>query len=331
MIIQTQAYARAGVIGNPSDGYFGKTIACIIKNFSARVILYESPELRIELHSKDHSVFNSMKDLVSDVQFSGYYGGIRLIKATIKRFYEYTLAAGIRLPERNFTIRYDTTIPLRVGLAGSSGIVTATLRALMRYYDVAIPQVQQPSLILSVETDELGIAAGLQDRVAQVYEGAVYMDFNREHMDEHGYGIYESLDYSQLPQLFVAYREELSEGTEVFHNNIRERWQRGEPEVRSAMQTFAELTEEFRAAMSAGDSRAMMHLMNRNFDTRASIYQISAQNWQLINTARNLGAPAKFCGSGGAIIGMYDDDTQLEKLRTAYREIGADVVVPEIA
>ena len=43
MIIQTRAYARAGLIGNPSDGYFGKTISFILKNFSARVTLYESP------------------------------------------------------------------------------------------------------------------------------------------------------------------------------------------------------------------------------------------------------------------------------------------------
>ena len=331
MIIESQAYARAGVIGNPSDGYYGKTIACIVKNFSARVLLYESPELKIELHSKDHSVFGSIKELVNDVQFSGYYGGIRLIKATIKRFYEYTQANNIDLPERNFTIRYDTTIPLRVGLAGSSGIATATLRALMQFYEVTIPKMQQPSLILSVETEELGIAAGLQDRVAQVYEGAVFMDFNRDYMEEHGYGKYEALDYTQLPPLFVAYREELSEGTEVFHNNIRERWQRGEAEVRTAMQTFAELTEEFRDAMASEDTKAMAHIINRNFDTRAGIFQISAENWQLVNTARNLGAPAKFCGSGGAIIGMYDDEAQVKKLRKAYREIGAELILPEIA
>ena len=45
-----------------------------------------------------------------------------------------------------------------------------------------IPLHVQPSLVLSVETDELGIVAGLQDRVIQVYEGLVYMDFAREVM-----------------------------------------------------------------------------------------------------------------------------------------------------
>ena len=330
MIITSHAYARAGIIGNPSDGYFGKTIACIVKNFSADITLYESPDLQIELHSRDHSVFKSMKDLVSDVQFSGYYGGIRLIKAAIKRFYDYTRENGITLPDRNFTIRYDSTIPLRVGLAGSSGIVTATMRALMRFYEVEIPVVQQPSLVLSVETEELGIAAGLQDRVAQVYEGVVYMDFNREYMEEHGYGMYEQLDANCIQDFFIAYQEELSEGTEVFHNNIRERWQRGDQDVRAAMRTFSELTEAFRVALMDGDRKTMARLMNKNFDTRAGIYHVSSRNWQLINTARNLRAPAKFCGSGGAVIGMYTNQAHLDQLKEAYRGIGANVIVPEI-
>ena len=36
MIIAAHAYARAGLVGNPSDGYFGKTISFIIRNFAAR-------------------------------------------------------------------------------------------------------------------------------------------------------------------------------------------------------------------------------------------------------------------------------------------------------
>ena len=47
MIIRTQSYARAGLIGNPSDGYFGKTISFIVRNYVAEVELWESPELEI--------------------------------------------------------------------------------------------------------------------------------------------------------------------------------------------------------------------------------------------------------------------------------------------
>ena len=43
VIIHSKSYPRAGLIGNPSDGYFGKTIAFIVRNFEAEVILYETP------------------------------------------------------------------------------------------------------------------------------------------------------------------------------------------------------------------------------------------------------------------------------------------------
>ena len=45
MIIEQRAYARAGLLGNPSDGYYGKTISITVKNFGAHITLYESPEL----------------------------------------------------------------------------------------------------------------------------------------------------------------------------------------------------------------------------------------------------------------------------------------------
>ena len=61
MIIYQEAHARAGLIGNPSDGYFGKTISAILRNFSAKVTLFESPELRIETSARDELVFSSMK------------------------------------------------------------------------------------------------------------------------------------------------------------------------------------------------------------------------------------------------------------------------------
>ncbi|MFN2350383.1 MAG: mevalonate kinase, partial [Kiritimatiellia bacterium] len=208
MIINACAYPRAGLVGNPSDGYFGKTIAFVFSNFRAEVTLYESPELEILPNTRDHSRFNSIDHLAEDVRLCGYYGGIRLLKATVKRFYDYCREHKIRLPRQNFTIRYHSDIPSQVGLAGSSAIITACLRALMAFFDVPIPLPLQPNLILSVETKELGIAAGLQDRVVQAYEGLVYMDFNRHHMEARGFGTYENLDFAGLPPIYIAYRDD---------------------------------------------------------------------------------------------------------------------------
>ena len=75
-----------------------------------------------------------------DVERNGYYGALRLVKASIKRFYDYCIEHKIELPNENFTLRYETDVPRGVGMAGSSAIIVATFRALMRFYNVEIPQ-----------------------------------------------------------------------------------------------------------------------------------------------------------------------------------------------
>jgi len=101
MIIEEVAYARAGLVGNPSDGYYGKTISIILRNFMAKVSLYESPQFELIPSFEDRMKFGSMQDLVDDVARLGYYGGVRLVKATIKKFAEYCDQHGIRLSDRN--------------------------------------------------------------------------------------------------------------------------------------------------------------------------------------------------------------------------------------
>src|SRR5687767_1673028 len=176
MIITSHAFARAGLIGNPSDGYFGKTISFVIRNFSAKVRIWESPHFEIIPGSGDLANFSSVREFLRDQTLHGYYGGMRLIKAAIKRFDDYCHKNNIELDlSRSFTVSYESDIPRLVGLSGSSAITVATLRALMKFYDVHIPKEVLPSLALAVEREELGIQAGLQDRVIQVYEGMVYM------------------------------------------------------------------------------------------------------------------------------------------------------------
>ncbi len=201
MIIETQAYARAGLLGNPSDGYFGKTISITVGNFGAHVSLYQTPELHIEPQNQDRNIYRNIYDLVESVSLVGYYGADRLIKAAIKKFSEYCDENNIKLNSKNFTIRYHSSIPRQVGLAGSSAIITAALRALMKFYKVKIPLEILPNIVLSAEVDELGINAGLQDRVIQVYEGCVFMNFDRNIMGSKGHGQYERIDPGLLPKL----------------------------------------------------------------------------------------------------------------------------------
>ncbi|MFC1562785.1 mevalonate kinase, partial [candidate division KSB1 bacterium] len=330
MIINTSAYSRAGLIGNPSDGYYGKTISIIVKNFNAEITLYESPNINIIPNEMDISTFRSIDELISDVRKSGYYGGVRLIKATIKRFGEHCEKYGINLEKKNFTIEYKTNIPRLVGLAGSSAIITSTLRALMKFYNVEIPKPIQANLILSVESKELGITAGLQDRVQQVYEGIVYMDFNKKIMEKQGYGLYEPLDPNLLPPLYIAYKTKLSEVSSITHSNIKDRFNRGNKDVINAMKTFADIAEEAKKCILKKNHNKLGELINKNFDLRTKIFPINSANKEMVQCARNCGASAKFTGSGGSIIGIFKNEKMYNKLKNELKKIDAVIFKPKI-
>lgn len=330
LIIHKYSYPRAALVGNPSDGYFGKTIAFLFRNFRAEVILYETPELEILPQERDGSVFPSLKGLCDDVRLYGYYGGLRLLKAAIKRFYEYCTETGHPVHDRNFTIRYHTNIPNRLGLAGSSAIITACMKALMTFYDIDIPRPLLANLVLSVEKDELGIGAGLQDRVAQAFETPVFMDFDQAIMERQGYGAYQAFGAQLLPPLYIAYRTDLSEGSEVVHNNLRERYNLGDKVVHDAIGRWAALTQEVMRELESGKPENIGSLLNANFDLRKSIMKLSKENVNMVEMARSVGASAKFTGSGGAIIGTYTDEKMFRKLVEAMKNEPIEVIKPQI-
>jgi glucuronokinase len=330
MRVEGRAYARAGLLGNPSDGYFGKIIAVSVKNFSAEVALEESDALRILTPEYDGNTFDSLQDLVDGVSLYGYYGGVRLVKAGIKRFYQHCQDREIRLADRNFSLTYSSTIPRQLGLGGSSAIITAVMRALTAFYDVEIPQPILPTLILEAERDELGINAGFMDRVIQVYEGCVFMDLDREIVQAQGFGRYERLDPRSLPPLYLAYKPDLGKVSGRVLNPIREGFERGDPVVLEALHRLAALAEEGKEALLRRDLGRLRALMDENFDLRSRIMPISEENLSLIRAARACGASAKFAGSGGSLIGLYEDERMFADLSRALGEQQALVIKPVV-
>jgi glucuronokinase len=328
-MIEKRTYARVGLMGNPSDGFYGKTISACITNFHAKVTLAESQRLKIKPHiMHDPTEFSGLRELEETSNRDGYYGGIRLIYATCKRFSEYCRENGITPDDRNFTIEYDTSIPRQVGLGGSSAIVVSLLKALMDFYgltDESITLETQPNLVLSVETKELGLKAGLQDRVVQTYGGTVFMDFDKSVMDRLGHGVYERMDPGILPDLFVAYMDWSGKDSGKMHNEVRFRFDRGDEEILDAMKTFAGYATEAKNALAVRDYERLGMLMDKNFSLRRKIYGddiIGKRNLLMVDIARSLGAPAKFSGSGGAVIGIYKNEDQFQRLKASYLRQG---------
>src|SRR3954471_14447039 len=331
MIITSHAFARAGLIGNPSDGYYGKNISFVVRNFRARVHLWESPHFEIVPSDGDFARFASVRELLRDQRLHGYYGAMRVIKASIKRFVDYCSTCSIEVNQgKSFTVSLESDIPRLVGLSGSSAITVAMFRALMAFYHVEIPDEILPSLALSVEREELGIAAGLQDRVIQTYEVMFYMDFDKELLTTRGHGIYEPIRPPHLPPLYIAYDPERAEVSDIPHRNLRQLYDQGDKSVHAAMQRYREITDIARKALMSGDWETLGKVMNENFDLRRTIMNVAPENLKMVEVARSVGCPAKFAGSGGAIIGLYKDGKQYQQLSDALAALRCTVLRPII-
>jgi len=89
---------------------------------------------------------------------------------------------------------------------------------------------------------------------------------------------------------------------------------------------------QMKNAFVSGDLEIIPELINRNFDLRSEVCggSISAKNRRMIKLAREVGASAKFTGSGGAIIGSYEDEAMFEKLKNTLKEFSVDVIKPQI-
>lgn len=327
-IVRARAPARVALLGNPSDGYGGATLAVAVQDFAAQVTVYEWPELEVLPAAGDRCRHPSLAALVDDVRAHGYEGGLRLVKAAIVRFARWCEEHAVALQHTTFAVRYASTVPRGVGLGGSSAIVVATLRALCAFHAVTIPPAVLPDLALAAETQELGLAAGLQDRVVQSYEGLVAMDFAPELVARDGHGRYERLDPALLPPLFLAHRAEAAQPSQVVHADLRARHEAGEAAVVEGMAAIAALAGEGRAALERGDHRALGELMGANVAGRVALYDPDPLHLAMVEIAQACGTSANFAGSGGAVVGPCPDEATFAALREAYAREGCAVLWP---
>lgn len=328
--VTSRSFPRAGFLGNPSDGYYGKTLSFAFADYCVDLKLTESDVMRFVPGEVDDATFESPAMLVRDIRLYGYYGGIRMLKAVAKLFFEYCFDHGIHLPEQNFTAEYRTNIPRLVGLSGSSAICSAMLKALMKFYQVEIPLEYTPTICLEAEKLELGINCGFQDRVIQMYGGVVFMDFNKDFVQANNRGIYEPLDPALMPKLYVAFDPNRAEESGKVHRKVKRLFEEKKPDIIAAMSEFAEIAQKGRDALVSGQIEKIPAFVNANFDLRDRIFNVAEENRRMVMTARSAGASAKFAGSGGAIVGTYEDEAQYRRLSDALSTIGCTTLKPVI-
>jgi glucuronokinase len=279
------AHARAALAGNPSDGFGGAVLACCIGELRA----WASAERATEAKSDPPS---------------------ELVDAAIARFGRGPCA-----------VRWGTDVPREVGLGGSSAIVTAAVRALCALHGQALAAGELAEMVLAVEVEDLGIAAGPQDRYAQAHGGLLLMDFAgpEPHV--------ERLDPALLPPLYLAWRADAAETSHVVHGGLRER--AAEPAVRHAMARLAGHARAARDALLAGDRAAFAAALDASFDEREALLALDPRHVAMVHAAREAGASANYAGSGGAIVGTLPAAGR-EPVARALNSLGCEMIAPGI-
>ena len=233
-----------------------------------------------------------------------------LVEATMRRFSSELDAAALTT-----AVRWRTSIPRGVGLGGSSAIVIAVLRALCALHGTALDPARMAELALAVETEDLGIAAGPQDRVAQAYGGLVFMEFGDG-------GAYEQLASALLPPLVVAWRADAAQDSGDVHAALRTRLKAGDATVVAGMKELAELARGARAALIAGDREGLARAVDGSFDVRRRLVPLDPRHVELLERARALGAGANYTGSGGAVVAVCRDRAHAGEVARALAELG---------
>lgn len=256
--------ARAAFAGNPSDGFGGAVVAAPLPSLCAAASFRtgEQPDRT------------------------------PIVVATVTAF---DARFGTRSHGR---VRWSTSIPTSVGLAGSSAIVIAAIRALAAHHEVEVEPLDLARLALDVEVSGMGIAAGLQDRITQAFATTMFMDFRT---DEH------TAVAARIPaDAFVAYCRE-AESSGVVHHRLRERWDAGDPALRAAVDALRLRAVEARDALVAGDRSRLGRAMTASTELRLGLYDPAGAHRALFEAARGLGADANFTGSGGAVVCLPRD------------------------
>jgi glucuronokinase len=272
-----RALARVALAGNPSDGFGGAVLATVVPGMEAVVRATSA-------------------DGISEGYEAVAAGpGSALLLAASSQLSEHCRVAGVGSRDR-VSLSATTTIPVSVGLAGSSALVVAALRAMATRWAVELDDLTLARLALEAETRVLGIAAGPQDRVVQAAGRTVLMDFATADWAA------EPVDPPAAVELLVVWSTAAAEPSTVVHGPLQARG--GEPRVVAAMADLAGHARAGASALAAGDVAALGAAMDASFEARASILDLTPAHVALVDVARAAGCHANYAGSGGAIVAV---------------------------
>lgn len=322
--VTCSAPGRAGILGNPTDMYGGAVLSCSVA-MRARVTVTSASELVLEMGGQQRRIAGR-QDL--------HPQGDRFDIARAVLDY-------LHLPPLSCHVQYNSEIPLRSGMAGSTALVVALLNALLVWQGESTNLYRVAERARYVELNYLKVVCGYQDAYMCAFGGLKYMDFRGKQFYRQAeaelFATMEPLDahVAQLP--FVLGFTGVQHASSAVHKPLRERWLEGESEVVEGYRRITEIARVGKKALIMADWPLLGRLMNENHAIQRDLGGSGASNERLINAALGAGAPgAKLAGAGdgGTIIALWPwtDTTRLEGalLEAGASEIYRPEVVPGV-
>lgn len=309
------APGRAGIIGNPTDMYGGAVISCSV-GMRAYVTVMPASELVLETSGQECRIA-SRDDLRPQ--------GDRFDVA--RAILDY-----MHLPPLACHVCYESEIPLRSGLSGSTALVVAVLQALLAWQGQYPSRYQLAERARYIELNYLRVVCGYQDAYMCTFGGLNYLDFRGKQFYREAeaelFATVEPLG-SYVPELpLVLGFTGVRHASGAVHKPIRERWLDGEAAVVEGYKRITEVARMGKKALLLADWPLLGRLMNENHAIQRNLGGSGESNERLIAAALEagaLGAKLAGAGHGGTIIALWPwpDATRLEQ---ALHEAGASAI-----
>ncbi|MFO7636300.1 MAG: hypothetical protein R6W96_03225 [Clostridia bacterium] len=302
---------RAGIIGNPTDGYGGAMMACSIRNRATVTLKKNKTLVLVNDFGKTELLWKN------DFENKGDYFDV--FRSVLRFLRAYDLKAEIRV---------KSNIPVQAGLSGSTAILSSLLYGILAFTGKSVNRYELAEMNRIIELHYLKCQCGYQDAYMTTFGGLLYLDFRgkeyyRELKDE-TYATVENLSahVDELP--FLVAHGGVMHNSGHFHKPLRQRWLEGEKQVVDGYREIAELARFGKKALLGKDWEQLGILMNRNHKIQDALAPSGEENNALIRTALENGAyGAKLAGAGGGgtviilardIAGMKDILSRKENL-----------------
>lgn len=306
------APGRAGIIGNPTDMYGGAVLSCSV-DMRARVRIDPADKLLLETNGQTIAI-HDRRDLRP-----------RHDRFDIPR----AILDYLHLPPLACRISYSSDIPMQSGMAGSTALVVAMLKAIMAWMGESSNRYRLAERARYIELNYLKVVCGYQDAYMATFGGLNYMDFRGKQyyrdVEAELFATIEPLHHhiDHLP--FVLGYTGVQHSSHEVHKPLRERWLEGEPAIVHSYDRITEIARLGKKALLTKDWKLLGNLMNENHTIQRDLGGSGEANERLIQAALEAGAwGAKLAGagSGGTIIVLWPEDDS-EPLRRALTEAGA--------